>query len=214
MHNLCGTAKLGYFSGTSVYRDWVEAPSQMLENWVWDPQVLPTLSGNVKDRSKKLPPELLERMIQAKNLNNGLKYSRQTFFAMTDMRYHTQPTVNTTDVWHEGMRDIFGVPASPGTSEEGSFGHLFGYEAGYYSYLWSEVFAADMFSRFSRDGVMNEKTGRAYRDQILAPGGSAEPMDLLKAFLGREPNQEAFLEHIGVRPPTGAKPAERPVGTN
>ena len=214
VHNLCSTAKVGYFSGTSVYRDFVEAPSQMLENWVWDPQVLPNLSGNVKDRSKKLPPELLERMIQAKNLDNGLKYSRQAFFAMTDMRYHTQPTANTTEVWHEGMNDIFGIPASPGTSEEGSFGHLFGYEAGYYSYLWAEVFAADMFSRFSREGVMNEQTGRAYRDQILAPGGSAEPMDLLKAFLGRAPNQEAFLEHIGVRPAKGAKPAERPVGTN
>ncbi len=214
MHNICGTAKIGYFSGTSVYRDWVEAPSQMLENWVWDPQVLPALSGNVKDRSQKLPPELLDRMIQAKNLNNGLKYSRQAFFAMTDMRYHTQPTANTTAVWHEGMRDIFGIPASEGTSEEGSFGHLFGYEAGYYSYLWSEVFAADMFSRFSREGVMNQATGRAYRDEILAPGGSTEPMELLKTFLGREPNQDAFLEQIGVRPGAEAKPAERPVGTN
>ncbi len=214
MHNICGTAKLGYFSGTSVYRDWVEAPSQMLENWVWDPQVLPTLSGNVKDRTKKLPPELLQRMIAAKNLNNGLKYSRQAFFAKTDMRYHMEPTVNTTDVWHEGMRDVFGIAASEGTSEQGSFGHLFGYEAGYYSYLWSEVFAADMFTRFSREGVMNPVAGRAYRDEILAPGGAEEPMVLLKRFLGREPNQDAFLEHIGVRPRAGATTAERPVGTN
>ncbi len=214
MHNICGTSKLGYFSGTSVYRDWVEAPSQMLENWVWDPSVLPTLSGNVKDHSKKLPPELLQRMIAAKNLDNGLKYSRQAFFAKTDLRYHTEPTANTTDVWHEGMRDVFGIAASPGTSEEGSFGHLFGYEAGYYSYLWSEVFAADMFSRFSREGVMSPTTGRAYRDEILAPGGSAEPMDLLRTFLGREPNQDAFLENIGVRPRAGATTTERPVGTN
>ena len=112
------------------------------------------------------------------------------------------------------MRDVFGIPASAGTFEEGSFGHLFGYEAGYYSYLWSEVFAADMFTRFSREGVMNPVAGRAYRDEILAPGGSEEPMVLLKRFLGREPNQDAFLDHIGVRPRAGATTAERPVGTN
>ncbi len=200
MHNINGNSPIGYFSGTSVYQDFVEAPSQMLENWVWDADVLQSLSGHYKDKSKKLPREMLDRMIAAKNLDNGIKYSRQAFFALTDMRYHSQPTANTTTVWHEGMRDIFGIAASPGTSEEGSFGHLFGYAAGYYSYLWSEVYAADMFSRFKKDGVMNPETGRAYRDLILAPGGTQEPMELLEAFLGRKPNQEAFLEHIGVKP--------------
>jgi thimet oligopeptidase len=204
MHNINGKTPIGYFSGTSVYQDFVEAPSQMLENWVWDADVLQSLSGHYKDKSKKLPRELLDRMILAKNLDNGLKYSRQAFFALTDMRYHSEPVKSTTDVWHEGMRDVFGIPASAGTFEEGSFGHLFGYEAGYYSYLWAEVFAADMFSRFKKDGVMNPETGRAYRDLILAPGGSKEPMELLEAFLGRKPNQEAFLEHIGVKPPVKA----------
>lgn len=204
MHNICGTSQIGYFGGTSVYRDFVEAPSQMLENWVWDADVLASLSGHYKDKSQKLPRELLDRMIAAKNLDNGLKYSRQAFFALTDMRYHSEPTVNTTVVWHEGMKDVFGIPAAQGTSEEGSFGHLFGYGAGYYSYLWAEVFAADMFSRFKHDGVMNTETGRAYRDLILAPGGSKEPGELLESFLGRKPNQEAFLEHIGVQPVIGA----------
>ena len=212
MHNINGKTPIGYFSGTSVYRDFVEAPSQMLENWVWDAEVLQSLSGHYKDKSKKLPGELLSRMIAAKNLDNGLKYSRQAFFALTDMKYHSQPVANTTEVWHQGMRDVFGIPASPGTSEEGSFGHLFGYEAGYYSYLWAEVFAADMFSRFRKDGVMNPETGRAYRDLILAPGGSKEPMELLEAFLGRKPNQEAFLEHIGVKPAVKADAGA--VGTN
>ncbi|MGH7723797.1 MAG: M3 family metallopeptidase, partial [Candidatus Eiseniibacteriota bacterium] len=205
MHNLLTESKYDYFSGTSVYRDFVEAPSQMLENWVWNADVLQTLSGHYQDHSKKLPRDLLDRMIEAKNLDNGLKYSRQAFFALTDMNYHTKPTTNTTDVWHDGMKNIFGIAAQPGTHEEATFGHLFGYEAGYYSYLWSEVFAADMFSRFKAEGVMNPKTGMAYRKDILAPGGSKEPMDLLKSFLGREPNQEAFLEHIGVK--AGATPA-------
>src|SRR5687768_3308101 len=212
IHNICGQSKIGYFAGTSVYQDFVEAPSQMLENWVWDADVLASLSGHYKDKSKKLPRELLDRMIAAKNLDNGLKYSRQAFFALTDMRYHSQPVANTTEVWHEGMRDVFGIPASPGTSEEGSFGHLFGYEAGYYSYLWAEVFAADMFSRFKKEGVMSPVTGRAYRDLILAPGGTKEPMELLESFLGRKPNQEAFLEHIGVKPMVKADAGA--VGTN
>ena len=80
-----------------MYRDFVEAPSQMLENWVWNADVLQTLSGHYQDHSKKLPRDLLDRMIEAKNLDNGLKYSRQAFFALTDMRYHTQPTSNTTE---------------------------------------------------------------------------------------------------------------------
>ena len=206
MHNLLTESKVGYFSGTSVYQDFVEAPSQMLENWVWNADVLQSLSGNYKDHSKKLPKDLLDRMIAAKNLDNGLKYSRQAFFALTDMRYHMEPTVNTTDVWHDGMKNIFGIAAADSTHEEGSFGHLFGYEAGYYSYLWSEVFAADMFSRFEKDGVMNPTTGFSYREQILAPGGTQEPMDLLKTFLGREPNQEAFLRQIGLTAPAGAQP--------
>ena len=206
MHNLLTQSPIGYFSGTSVYRDFVEAPSQMLENWVWNADVLASLSGNVKDHSKKLPKDLLDRMIAAKNLDNGLKYSRQAFFALTDMRYHMEPTTNTTEVWHEGMKDIFGIAAADGTHEEGSFGHLFGYEAGYYSYLWSEVFAADMFSRFEKDGVMNPETGMAYRTLVLAPGGTKEPMELLKTFLGREPNQEAFLRQIGLTTPAGQQP--------
>lgn len=214
MHNLLTQSKVGYFSGTSVYRDFVEAPSQMLENWVWNADVLASLSGHNKDHSKKLPKELLDRMIAAKNLDNGLKYSRQAFFALTDMRYHMQPTTNTTEVWHDGMKNIFGIAAADGTHEEGSFGHLFGYEAGYYSYLWSEVFAADMFSRFEKDGVMNPATGLAYRQLILAPGGTQEPMELLKSFLGREPNQEAFLRQIGLSTPAGSTPTStRATGT-
>ena len=206
MHNILTESKVGYFSGTSVYRDFVEAPSQMLENWVWNAEVVQGLSGHVKDHSKKLPMDLLQRMIAAKNLDNGLKYSRQAFFALTDMRYHMEPTTNTTEVWHDGMKNIFGIAASEGTHEEGSFGHLFGYEAGYYSYLWAEVFAADMFSRFEKDGVMNPATGMAYRQMVLAPGGTREPMELLKNFLGREPNQEAFLRQIGLTTPAGQQP--------
>jgi thimet oligopeptidase len=119
MHNMCTESKIGYFSGTSVYQDFVEAPSQMLENWVWNADVLASLSGNYKDHSQKLPKDLLDRMIAAKNVDNGLKYSRQAFFAKTDMRYHMEPVTSTTDVWHQGMKDVFGIAAAEGTHEEG-----------------------------------------------------------------------------------------------
>ena len=216
MHNMCSETPISYFSGTNVYQDFVEAPSQMLENWVWNADVLQSLSGNYKDHSKKLPKELLDKMIAAKNLDNGLKYSRQAFFALVDMQYHMQPTASTTDTWHDGMKNVFGIPASDGSHEEATFGHLFGYEAGYYSYLWSEVYAADMFSRFEKEGVMNPATGMAYREEILAPGGSREPMELLHDFLGRDPNQEAFLRHIGLTPALGAPTATQAsaTGTN
>ncbi len=217
MHNMCDQSRIQYFSGTNVYQDFVEAPSQMLENWVWNADVLQGLSGHYKDHSKKLPKDLLDRMIAAKNFDNGLKYSRQAFFALVDMKYHMQPTVNTTDEWHKGMTEIFGIPASDGSHEEATFGHLFGYEAGYYSYLWSEVYAADMFSRFEREGVMNPATGLAYREDILAPGVTQEPMDLLRKFLGRDPNQEAFLKHIGLTTAPGAAtaaPASSATGSN
>jgi len=206
MHNMCDESKIQYFSGTNVYQDFVEAPSQMLENWVWNADVLQGLSGHYKDHSKKLPKDLLDKMIAAKNLDNGLKYSRQAFFALIDMKYHMQPIASTTDEWHKGMADVFGIPASEGSHEEATFGHLFGYEAGYYSYLWSEVYASDMFSRFEKEGVMNPATGLAYRQDILAPGGTQEPIDLLRKFLGRDPNQEAFLRHIGLTTAPGASP--------
>jgi thimet oligopeptidase len=198
MHGMLTKAKYGRFSGTSVARDFVEAPSQMLENWVWSRAVLPRLSGHYLDRSKKLPDELLEKLLAAKNADAGLVYLRQVFFASVDQRFHTAEDLpDTTAEYARLMEKISLIPMSPGTHPEASFGHLMGYDAGYYGYLWSKVFAQDLFTRFERD-PLDPAIGRLYRETILEPGSGTDEAALLKKFLGRAPNDRAFLKNIGL----------------
>jgi Zn-dependent oligopeptidase len=202
MHQTLTKAKYGRFSGSNVARDFVEAPSQMLENFVWDPAVLASLSGHYKDHSKKLPKDLLDKMLAARNADVGLVNLRQLLFGTVDMAYHgAHPPSDTTSLYGRYSRDVSLIPMSDGTHPEASFGHLMGgYDAGYYGYLWSEVYAQDMFSVFKADGVVSPNVGRRYRTEILEKGSTRDEMDSLKAFLGREPSEEPFLEKIGLRP--------------
>lgn len=199
MHQTLTRARFGRFAGSATARDFVEAPSQMLENWVWDEEVLQALSGHYLDHTKKLPPELLGKMLAAKNVNSGLVHLRQLLFGSVDQLYHGKPPSDTSAAYARLSADIAMIPTSPGTHPEASFGHLMGYDAGYYGYLWSKVYAEDMFSRFKADGVLNPVLGRRYRTEILEKGSSRDEMDSLKAFLGREPDETAFLESIGLK---------------
>ena len=200
MHQTLTKAKHGRFSGSDTARDFVEAPSQMLENWVWSPEIIAMISGHYKDRSKKLPPELLEKMMAAKNVDVGLKSLRQLFFASLDMNYHAQSKIkDTAAVWAKLQGKISLIPMSPDTRPDAGFGHIMGgYDSGYYGYMWSNVYAQDMFSRFEAEGILNATLGKRYRKTILEPGSSKEEMDLLRDFLGREPNERAFLKSIGL----------------
>ena len=200
MHQTLTKARFSRFAGSATARDFVEAPSQMLENWVWDASVLQSLSGHYQDRSKKLPKEFLDKMLAAKNVNSGLVNLRQLLFGSVDQNYHGTPPSDTTATYARLARDITMIPTSEGTHPEASFGHLMGYDAGYYGYLWSKVYAEDMFSKFKAEGVLNPVLGRRYRTEILERGSSRDEMDSLKAFLGREPNEDAFLESIGLKP--------------
>jgi Zn-dependent oligopeptidase len=202
MHQTLTKAQYGRFSGSNVARDFVEAPSQMLENFVWDPEVLSSLSGHYKDHSKKLPKELLDKMLAARNADVGLINLRQLLFGIVDMAYHGEhPPSDTTKLYARVAKDVSLIPMTPGTHPEASFGHLMGgYDAGYYGYLWSKVYAQDMFSVFKAAGVISPDVGRRYRTEILEKGSSRDEMDSLKAFLGREPNDDAFLELIGLKP--------------
>ena len=200
MHQTLTKARFGRFSGSATARDFVEAPSQMLENWVWDGEVLQALSGHYLDHSKKLPNELLGKMLAAKNVNSGLVNLRQLLFGSVDQLYHGTPPSDTTAAYARLAADISMIPTTPGTHPEASFGHLMGYDSGYYGYMWSKVYAEDMFSRFKADGVLNPVLGRRYRTEILERGSSRDEMESLKAFLGREPNEDAFLESIGLKP--------------
>ncbi|MFA6030544.1 MAG: M3 family metallopeptidase [Elusimicrobiota bacterium] len=210
MHQTLTKARYTAFSGTSVARDFVEAPSQLMENWAWRPEIIERLSGHYQDPSRKLPQELFAKMLAAKNFNSALRTLRQVAFAALDMAYHTLPSpMDTTAVIEQVYAEV-GVPAPiPGTHFQANFGHLFGYAAGYYSYLWSLVYARDMFSRFEKEGVLNPATGMDYRRKILERGSSVEEAQSLREFLGREPSEEAFLRGLGLLPEPVAS-VERP----
>ena len=198
-HNIFTKARYGKFSGTSVSRDFVEVPSKMLENWAYYGEVLKQVSGHYKKPEEKLPDTLIKKLISTKNMDSGLTYLRQIFFSMLDLRYHTaKGKVDTTKLYEKLMKKISLIPMSPGTHPAASFGHLMGgYEAGYYSYLWSELIAADLFSVFEEKGILNPETGGRYRELILAPGRSYDEAGQVEKFLGRPAAEDAFLKSIG-----------------
>ena len=206
MHQTLTTARYPAYSGTNVATDFVEAPSQMMENFVWRPEVLEKLSGHYLDPSRKLPKELLEKMLATKNFLSATQTLRQIAYATLDLAFHTLPVpVDTTAVLDRVFRETGTNAPTPGTHWQAGFGHLLGgYGAGYYGYLWSLVYAQDIFSRFEKEGLLSPEVGMDYRRKILERGSSVEEARSLREFLGREPNDEAFLRSLGLPPPPQA----------
>ena len=199
LHNALTKAKYSAFSGTSVSWDFVEAPSQMLERWAWDPQVLKKISKHYKT-DEALPDDLIKRMIAAKNFGAGGMYLRQDFFAQYDMTLHTADTTpDTTKLYFELTKKIRGLPLTKGTIPQASFGHIMGgYDAGYYGYLWSEVIAEDFFGEFKKNGIFNPETGLKFRREILEKGGTLDEEKMVENFLGRPADNKPFLKSIGL----------------
>ncbi len=199
LHTILSEADLQSFAGTSVERDFVEAPSQMFENWVWDADVLATFSRHYQT-GKPLPRDLLDRMISARHLNSGLFAMGQIWLGKIDNAYHMAPggNVDTTAVQFELSEQLLPYPPMPHTWFQAAFGHLMGYQAGYYGYMWSLVYASDMFQRFKELGMLNPEAGAYYRKKILARGGTMDGMDMVRDYLGREPDMRAFLKHLGL----------------
>jgi Zn-dependent oligopeptidase len=199
MHSTLSTARYETYYGTAVREDFVEAPSQMLENWMWQPSILKQVSSNVTT-GEPLPDDLIERMVQLKHVSaeNGAYWTSQAFFASYDMTINSSgPIVDVSRVYVDLKKKMTTMPAVPGTIPVASFEHLVGgYDAGYYGYLWSLVYAQDMFTAFQNGGLENPAIGARYRTYILAPGGSIEPDQLLRDFLGREPSNDAFYKEL------------------
>jgi thimet oligopeptidase len=191
-------ARHGSLSGTAVKTDFVEAPSQLLENWAWDRKVLERVSGRWDKPEEKLPAPLLSALLASRLHLAGIRYLRQLAFARIDLEYHLTAQPDTTAIYRRECAETMLVPIPDDAIPQASFGHLMGgYDAGYYGYLWAEVFAQDLFTRFEREGLENPTVGRAYRQGILAAGGEKDPNALIESFLGRAPNDAAFLKSLG-----------------
>jgi oligopeptidase A len=176
-------------------------PSQFMENFCWEWDVLKHLSAHV-DTSESLPRALYDKMLAAKNYQSGLQTLRQVEFALFDMRLHTEADAagRIAAVLQEVRAEVAVMPTPAFNRSANTFSHIFagGYSAGYYSYKWAEVLSADAWSAFEDEGVLNPDTGRRYRTQILEAGGSRPALDSFKAFRGREPSIDALLRHQGI----------------
>ena len=150
------------------------------------------------ETGETIPDELVSKLVAARDLHVGLANLRQVSFGKLDMAFHGPADEKDLRAIDRETSKIGQFPFHEDTFYPGGFGHLFGYDAGYYGYLWSKVFGDDMFSRFEAEGVLSPEVGKDYRTKILGPGGSKDPSDLLHDFLGREPNQEAFLRFLGI----------------
>ena len=201
MHSIMTRANYSRFSGTHVPRDFVEAPSQMLENWVWDKKVLDSFAADYRDPSKKIPQEILSQLRAAKLATEGVRYRRQVSFGLLDLALHTQikEGVDAVKLSNTILGDVF-LPPAEGTALVAYFGHLMAYDAGYYGYAWADAIAADMATVFkqSPEGFYDQKAGLKLRKEIYEPGDSREVQVSIEKFLGRPQSIEPFLETIGI----------------
>lgn len=201
IHDLMGQTKYSRFHGTSVSWDFVEMPSQLLEYFCWDEAMLTKLSSHYLT-NESLPKDLIKSLVSSKNVNGAMFNLRQLHFGLFDMALHTSEdgNVDVDQLWNQ-MREDICLISNGGVDFKGygSFGHLMGgYASGYYGYLWSNVFAADVFfTKFAQD-PLNVKNGMDYRNKILARGGSRDEMENLVDLLGRTPKSDAFLSELGL----------------
>src|SRR5690554_6084593 len=202
LHGMLAKTTYKSLSGTSVYRDFVELPSQIMENWLVEKDYLDKFAFHYQT-GEKMPVELVQKIIDASNYNVGYATLRQLSFGYLDMAWHTLNESQPVDIRNfeqKAMQPVQLLPVVPEASMSTAFSHIFagGYAAGYYSYKWAEVLDADAFSVFKKNGIFNKETARSFRENILEKGNTEEPMELYLNFRGSEPTIEALLERSGV----------------
>ena len=200
MHSLLTRAKFNAFSGTDVPRDFVEAPSQMLEAWIWNSEVLNRFASDYRDPEKKIDPRFLARMKEAKLATTGIYYRRQLALAIGDLRLHgTAKDKNAQGTVNQALSEWFLAPPD-GTAFAAYWGHMGHYDAGYYGYAWAKGIASDMELVFQEGpgGLMSSETGMRLRKEIYEPGHSRDVIESIEAFLGRKRSLKPFLKSLGV----------------
>ena len=204
LHSSLSRVPLRSLSGTNVAWDFVELPSHFMENWTWNQQAL-ALFGRHHQSGEPVPQALFEKMLRARNFRAANAAMRQYSFGTQDLLLHTEYTPQHGDVLafaREIARPFLPVPPLESDARIANFSHLFsspvGYAAGYYSYKWAEVLEADAFSRFQSEGIFDRATGQAFADAVLTRGNSAEPSELFREFMGRDPDPSALLRRSGL----------------
>jgi len=205
MHGMLTRSQFVAQTGFAVPQDFVEAPSQMLENWVWDKAVLDTFAGDYRDPTKKIPAETIAALVAARQATEGYFTRRQLAIGLMDLNLHT---LSADDAWMADIVKIVNdttarVSIAPpaGTFWAAYIGHLAGYDAGYYGYLWAKVMAIDMASEFKKapGGFLDETVGRRLRDEVYGVGNTRDVAVSVEKFLGRPRSQEPFLEYVGIK---------------
>ncbi len=204
IHHMLTQVDVAAVSGINgVPWDAVELPSQFLENWCWQEEAMPLISGHY-ETGEPLPKDMLDKMLAAQNFQSAMAILRQLEFGLFDFtlftQYDPEQGAKVLETLSEIKSRVAVVPSPKWNRFPHSFSHIFagGYSAGYYSYLWAEVLSSDAFSRFEEEGIFNKDTGKSFLDNILSQGGSEEPMILFTRFRGREPSPEALLRHRGI----------------
>ncbi len=205
MHSMLSRSRYVAQSAFNVPLDFVEAPSQMLENWVWDKSVLDTFAADYRDPSKKIPAETIASLVAARQATEGYGERRQLSIGLLDLNLHT---LSADDAWQADVVKIVNdttarvsIAPPPDTFWAAYIGHLAGYDAGYYGYLWAKVMAIDMASVFkqSPDGFLDAKVGRRLRDEVYGKGDTREVSESVEKFLGRPRSMQPFLEYVGIK---------------
>ena len=202
MHGIFANSTYESLSGTSVYRDFVELPSQILENYATEEEFLNTFAKHY-ETGENIPADLIQRMKDAANFNAAYLCMRQVSFGLLDMGWFTRNTPFNGDVKEfekEAWSKAQILPVVDDACMSTQFSHIFagGYSAGYYSYKWAEVLDADAFSVFKEKGLFNQEVAESFRNNILSTGGAEHPMVIYKRFRGQEPTIDALLKRNGI----------------